>query len=470
LSDQNLVKFMASEMTGCMEKLKHLGVPVTQYKPNRICVPGPDSVRMLRKRILETENVDLLEDAIVTSLIKSGDRISGAVALDMKTGEFIAVQASAVVLATGGMTGELYPRTSNNPFGVSTDAAGAGHIMAFRAGAEIIDPEMINFVPIPVGPANANIRYFPDFWAGPYLNGKGEIVESDVEKRYIGGSYSWQVVRSLFKEMKEGRGPIYIDQRGLTTPVPGSMIKTWENRRRLIKVMGIDPRQNKVELTIGSHFCTGGVRVNEKTESTVPGLFAAGEIMGGVHGALRIPGFSFTQWIVFGFEAGRQAAQWVRQAGDCGEAAANQVVAEKEKVFQLLGSKEGDVTVKDLKSRLQKVMQTHVFVERDSSGLKQALSEIDLIRQKAAAIRVPDFRRYNLEWVRAIEFQSTVEAARLVVDGALMREESRGFHLRTDFPNEDNGNWLCHTMFKMDQDQLIKRTVPVNLQYQKPEA
>jgi succinate dehydrogenase/fumarate reductase flavoprotein subunit len=470
LNEQNLVKYMADEMSSCVENLKRLGVPVTQLRPSRICVPGPDSVRVLRKRILEAGNVELLEDMLVTGLLKSGGRMSGAVALDLKTGEFFAIRTSAIVLATGGMTGELYPRTSNNPFGVSTDASGAGHMMAFHAGAEIIDPEMINFVPIPVGPLNMNIRYFPDFWAGPYQNNKGEIVESDVEKRYIGGSYSWQVVRSLFKEMREGRGPVFVDHRGLNKPIPGSTIKTWENRRRLIKMMGIDPRENKVELMIGSHFCTGGIRVNEKTESTVPGLFAAGEIMGGVHGSLRIPGFSFTQWIVFGFEAGRRAAEWVRQAGDRGEIKEEQIAAEKKKVFRFFQSGETRIPVSNLKSKLQKVMETYVFVERNNAGLRQALSEIDMIKEETVALRVPDFKRFNLEWMRTIEFQFLIEAAELVVEGALMREESRGFHYRTDFPTEDNSKWLCHTMFKIDQGCIKKSTVPVDLGYQRPEA
>jgi succinate dehydrogenase/fumarate reductase flavoprotein subunit len=470
LNDQNLVKYMADEMSSCVEKLRSLDVPVTQFRPARICVPGPGSVRVLRKRILETGNVELLEDVLVTGLLKSGGRMSGAVALDLKTGEFFAIRSSAIVLSTGGMTGELYPRSSNNPFGVSTDASGTGHIMAFHAGAEIIDPEIINFVPLPGGPTNTNIRYFPEFWAGPYENSKGEIVEADVEKRYLGGSYSWQVVRSLFKEMREGRGPIFVDHRGLGTPVPGSMVKSWENRRRLIKRMGIDPRENKVELVIGSHFCTGGVRVNEKAESTIPGLFAAGEIMGGVHGALRIPGFSFTQWIVFGFESGRRSADWVRQAGDRGEIKKEQVMAEKEKVFCFFRPIETGTTVNNLKKKLQKVMETHVFVERNKAGLRQALSKIDMIREEAVTLSVPHFRRFNLDWARAIEFQFLVEAAGLVVEGALMREESRGFHYRTDFPAEDNSKWLCHTMFKIDQGRVIKSTVPVNLGYQRPEA
>ena len=115
-------------------------------------------------------------------------------------------------------------------------------------------------------------------------------------------------------------------------------------------------------------------------------------------------------------------------------------------------------------------METHVFVERNNAGLRQALSEINKIRAEAVSLRVPDFRRFNLEWARTIEFQFLVEAAGLVVEGALMREESRGFHYRTDFPAEDNGKWLRHTMFKIDHGHITKSTVPVNLGYQRPEV
>jgi succinate dehydrogenase/fumarate reductase flavoprotein subunit len=160
----------------------------------------------------------------------------------------------------------------------------------------------------------------------------------------------------------------------------------------------------------------------------------------------------------------------VHQAGGQGEIKEEQIVAEREKVFRFFRSGETGIPVKNLKSKLQKVMETHVFVERNNAGLRQALSEINMIGEETVALRVPDFRCFNLEWVRAIEFQFLVEAAGLVVEGALMREESRGFHYRTDFPIEDNGKWLCHTMFKIDQGHITKSTVPVSLGYQRPEA
>ena len=459
---------MAAETGRCLDMLKAWGASITAYRPVRVCVPGPETLRLLRKRIKASPQVELLEDVLVTGLLREAGRVSGALALDLATGEFLAFRASAVVLATGGFTGELYPRTSNNPFGVSTGASATGHMMAFRSGADLIDPEMIQFVPVPADDCNLNLRYFPDFFAGPYENKAGDVVESSVDQ-YPGGSYSWQIARKIARETAEGRGPVSIDQRGVTTPLPGGMVKTWDNRRRLISAMGIDPREHKFRIALGSHFCMGGLRVNERTESTLPGLYAAGEIMGGLHGALRIPGYSFTQMIVFGIEAGRQAAAWALHAGRPGSLPGDEIEAGKEQVFRFLSRGGKGEPLKTLKARLQEIMERRVFVERDRAGLERALSEIGALQGPALAVRVPGFRRFNLEWARAIEFPFLVEAARVVAEGALLREETRGFHYRTDFPQEDNEQWLCHTMVKLDQGRFVKGTVPVNLTWKRPE-
>ncbi len=120
-------------------------------------------------------------------------------------------------------------------------------------------------------------------------------------------------MRKLFNELQKGNGPIYVDHRGLTTPEPTPAIKSMKLRRKFIKSLGIDPRENRVEIALGSHFCMGGIRVNEKTETTIPGLYAAGEVMGGVHGALRLAGHSFAQMMVFGFQAGKEGCEVCRR-------------------------------------------------------------------------------------------------------------------------------------------------------------
>ena len=131
---------------------------------------------------------------------------------------------------------------------------------------------------------------------------------------------------------------------------PAVMTRSWDQRRRLMKTMGLDPRENRIDILIGSHFGMGGIRVNKRTETTLPGLFAAGEVMGGVHGGMRLSGYSFTQMIVFGLEAGKQAADLC--PGEKGEGehfVAGEVEAEMERIFHFLKPKRASLSVSQLK-------------------------------------------------------------------------------------------------------------------------
>ena len=469
LNDQDIAWFMTHEIKNALERLKTLDVPVVPLRARSVAVQSTETLQKLRRHIVRKENIELKEDILVTRFFASRNGVSGVTALDLVTGELFAIEAGAIVLATGGSTGELYPHTSNNPFGISTDASGTGHVMAFRAGADLCDMEMIQFVPLPANPRSRYIRYFPEFWNGPYQNRFGEVIEDDVS-RYGAASYSAELVQKIFFEMQKGNGPVVIDQRSSTAIDAKLLIKGWELRRRLIKSMDIDPRMHQIELLLGSHFSMGGVKVNVKTETTLPGLFAAGEIMGAVHGACRLAGFSFSQMIVFGVEAGKSAAEYARRVKFTGPLPREQVELEEQQLSLLREPKEEPLPVAALKDRLQQVMERHVFVVRNKDGLTEAIREIDSIERDIARIQVPPFKRFNLEWIRAIEFPFLVEAARIVASSALAREESRGFHYRSDFPNEDNARWLCHTTARLVGEKQIIGTSPIVLNHVMPEA
>jgi succinate dehydrogenase/fumarate reductase flavoprotein subunit len=451
------------------QRLQELDVEVIPLRARSVCVQSTPALRKLREHIVRRSNIELRETVLVTSLLMSGGAVSGATLLDLVTGELSSVAAKAVVLATGGSAGELYPHTSNNPFGVTTDASGTGHIMAFRAGAQLVDMEMIQFIPLPSSPRNLYIRYFPEFWNGPYVNRLGEVVEDDVS-RYRAASYADELVQKLYFEIAKGNGPISIDQRGFPGIDSKLLIRNWAQRRRLIKSLDIDPRDHKIELLIGSHFIMGGVTVNEKTETTLPGLFAAGEIMGSVHGACRLSGYSFSQMIVFGFEAGLRAAEYARKADYTGPVSTGILEREEALVRRFMETKADPLSVGTLKARLQRVMERDLFIVRHKEGLERALKEIDAIESDIARIQVPAFRRLNLEWIRAIEFPCVVEAARIIALSALAREESRGFHYRSDFQRENNAAWLRHTTVRLEGGKLAVGSTPVALDYLRPEA
>jgi len=468
LNDQRIVWFMANEIYNAIEKIKDLDIAITRIRDISVCVPSDVLMERLRKAILQTPNIDLLEDVLVTRLIVTDGRISGATALNARTGEFSCITAKAVVLATGGLAGELWTHTSNNPFGITTDSSGAGHGMAHLAGAELIDMEMVQFVPLPANPQCLHLRYFPDFWTGPYLNRKGENIDPNLDS-HKGRSYSHQFIQNLCREIETGNGPVYVDKRDSAPFVPTVKIKSWGRRRKLIKKLNIDPHENKIEIIIGAHFGMGGVRANEKTETSLAGLFAAGEMMGGVHGGLRMPGFSFSQMIVFGLEAGKQAALYAAGQQDDPIADDSLVEIEKQNVFQYLQAKEKPVTLVELKKQLNRIMDDAVFVFRDKAGLEHACGAIGEIKKKVSRLSVPGFKRFNLDWSRAIEFSLMVAVAESIAHSALVREESRGFHYRRDFPDEDNANWLRHTIARHDAGQLKIETCPVELDRLAPE-
>ena len=191
--------------------------------------------------------------------------------------------------------------------------------------------------------------------------------------------------------------------------------------------------------------------------------------MGGLHGGLRMAGYSFTQMIVFGFEAGKQAAQYALES-HFPEVPDPEVDVEKKRVFGFLLSKDDQVFARDLKRQLQQIMQHDVFVIRARNGLEEAKRGILSIKSRIPALTVPDFKSFNLEWARAIEFSLMIEAAHVIVESALAREESRGFHFRSDFPGQDNQRWLRHTVIKRHKNQLALDLSPVELYKMNPEV
>jgi fumarate reductase (CoM/CoB) subunit A len=468
LNNQNVIWFMLNEIQNALEKLQRLGVSVSALGPAAVCVHGVETLSIIREELLRRPNVELLEHVLITRLVNEDGTIAGAIGLDLFKGELFYIEATAIIVATGGIAGELYPCTSNNPFGVPTDASGTGHVMAYWAGADLIDMEMMAFVPLPASEECQNLRYFPEFWKGPYLNRFGETIEPNTDV-YLGGSYSYQFVQKLCRELEKSNGPIYVDQRKLEKPKPTRAIRVWDRRRRFIRSLGIDPGENRIELTLGSHFCMGGISVNEKTETSIPGLFAAGEVMGGVHGGLRLPGFSFTQWIVFGFEAGGQASYYAKENRQHMRFPTQELAQEQKKVYRFLDAKSDPAFLAILKTRLQQVMEDHVFVFRDSQGLNKAIHEIASIKESLARIVVPSFKRLNLEWLRAIEFSLMIEGAEIIAKSALFREESRGFHYRKDFENKDNKRWLKHTVARFEEGRLRIDSAPVALDRMRPE-
>jgi len=466
LNDQDIVWHMVNKIHESIERLKSLGIPVFPMGLRSVCIPGVEALSKLRKELKKRSNVELMEDILITNFIKTEDRISGATALDITTGQFFLIEPNSIILATGGVAGELYPYTSNNPFGISTHATGTGHAMAFLAGAELIDMEMIQFVPVPVENRCLNLRYFPEFWKGPYINRHGDIIESNIGQ-YLGESYSPYFVRKIFNVIEKGDGPIYIDRRNMGLEDWDFPISSMIRRRRFIRSLGIDPFENKIQITIGSHFCMGGIKVNSKCETSIPGLYAAGEVMGGVHGGVRLPGCSFAQMIVFGFEAGKEASKFAKENERPKKLATQEVIKEEKRVFGFFENRKELFSLGDIKKQLKDLMKEYVFVSREKNGLKKAINEIKLLKEKALRIKIPAFRKFNIDWINSIEFLSSIQCAEIIAESALFREETRGFHYRHDFPKKKD--IPEHTLARFEDGKIVLSSFPVFLERMKPE-
>ncbi len=303
--------------------------------------------------------------------------------------------------------------------------------------------------------------------AVPFLNRHGDVIEPNVNS-YTGKSYSYLFTQGFFREVEKGNGPIYIDHRGSKEPImKPTGIKSWDVRGKLVRLLDIEPRDHRMEIGIGSHLSYGGIRINEKTETTLPGVYAAGEVFGGLH---CFPAYSLTRLWVFGFAAGEQAANYAQERKKGGRLSFEQVDQEKERIFQLLKPKRNPISVTTLKKKLQRIMEDYVFIYRDRTGLMEAIKQIRAIKGDISRVCVSDFKRFNLEWMTAIELSLMIEVAEIIAESALAREESRGCHARRDFPKEDNEKWLKHTVAKLEKGRLKIDSAPVVLDRMKPEV
>jgi fumarate reductase (CoM/CoB) subunit A len=482
LNDQNLVEVVAEEGPQRAEELVKWGAKMLSFGdkgssrrspdapsdrpsfPRSHYIPGVTYMAALRNELQRHLNVISLEDVIATKLLTADKRVIGATMLNIRTGEYVVIEAKATVLAAGGL-GELFPHSTNAPFGMHGHATGMGYAMAYHAGAELIDMEMVQFTGNQLYPPwlLGNPALLVSMCGGKYVNALGqEFMKLPLPRDAL--------QRLAFKEIKEGRGTerggVFIDLT--VSPLSSEEIeeqlklslavKIAKERWKLIKAMSAndpDPKNWRVEFTPGgAHFFMGGVRINERCETNLEGLYAAGEVSGGVHGANRMGGNALVEIIVFGARAGRYAAEYVKSVDWI-----EPEEAPEDEYEGLCGFfKNRGVTPKTVMDRIATFMGDYVGVARTETDLRKALSEIESLRNHdLPQLRAPEGRRFNLGWVEAIQVPYMLDVAEMIVRSALFRKESRGAHYREDYPETDP-TWLKHTRIKKNMELS---TVPV---------
>jgi succinate dehydrogenase / fumarate reductase flavoprotein subunit len=424
---------------------------------------GLELIRTLQQRAVAMD-VDVFMECKVLRLLHDADgRVSGAVAYWRATGDYVVFRAKAVVLATGSV-GKSWLYTSN-----SWESTGDGHAMAFWAGAEMIDMEFVQFHPTGmVWPLsvrgvlvtegvrgdggvlrNSEGNRFMFDYIPPMFSAETADTEDEADRWYDDHLNNRrppellprdEVARSINSEVKAGRGGPH---GGVFLDIASRRSAEYIRRRlpsmyhQFKELAGVDITVEPMEVGPTCHYIMGGIRVDADTEATtVPGLFAAGEVAAGLHGANRLGGNSLSDLLVFGRRAGMSASDFAE--GRSGEPAVDEsevssAIAEAEAPF----NREGGESPYDLHQDLQRTMQDLVGIIRTESELVQALGELDKLDDRAKRVSVSGGRAYNPGWNLATDLPSMLTVSRLVAKGAVERHESRGGHTRDDFPRAD---------------------------------
>ena len=414
---------------------------------------GIEIINRLAEQVWQ-RGIQRLEEYRALELIRSADgkSLAGVLMLDMRTGEFVLVRAKAVLLATGGGPTMYKYHTP------SGDKSCDGLAMALRAGLELRDMEMVQFHPtgLLAGPGTRMTGTVLEEGlrgAGGYLlNGKQERFMANYDSRNERATRDI-VSRAINTEIREGRatphGGVYIQMSHLGP----------ENVRKLFKGMvercadsGFDLAGNLVEVVPTAHYMMGGLIFNIDCSTVLPGLFAAGEDTGGVHGANRLGGNGVANSTVFGGIAGETMAKWVvdKPLLPCDM---NAVMASIEQHELPLRAVQGDI--ESVRDALADCMWNEVGISRNKENLLQARSRLDQLTAELNQIGVGgDSREFNLTWQDWMNLRNLILVSRSINEAALARENSRGSHYREDFPQSGELEGSYYTVVGLREGQL----------------
>ena len=396
---------------------------------------GLEMIRTLQDRAVTLE-IDVHMEVTLTRLLKDGPRVCGAFGYRRADGRFLAFEARTVILATGGW-GRIYQVTSN-----SWEGTGDGVGMGYEAGADLLDPEMVQFHPTamvwPPGVRGLLVTEAVRGEGGYLTNREGKrfMLEYDPKKKEL--SSRDVVARSINTEVLAGRGTphggAYLDVRHLGAErIKKTLPSMYE---QFLTLADVDITKEPMEVAPTIHYAMGGLWVEAETgATTVPGLYAAGEVAAGLHGANRLGGNSLSDLLVFGRRAGAAAAASQREARP-GPLDEKQIELEQQILLAPLQG-EGTENPYLLHQQLQNAMQNGAGVIRDEAGLTAALDRVLELRERAKGIHVAGSRRYNPGWHAARDLRFMLTIAEAILRAALERKESRGAHWRLDYQQKD---------------------------------
>lgn len=407
----------------------------------------------------EVRGLDLLKD-------RSGNAICGALLFDLYQGEFVAVNARCTLLATGGAA-PLYKITA-----ASLEKSGDGMAMAYRAGAEFVDMEMMQFHPtgLIAGDSVMTGTVLEEGLRGAgghLLNNAGERYMQRYDPAKMERSTRDRVSRSGFLEIRAGRGTpqqgVYLDVRHLGKEF---LLKSSPGMYKRCLSVGYDMATQPIQVTPTAHFQMGGVKIDERLQSSIDGLFVAGEDAGGVHGANRLGGNGVAESIVFGGLAGDRLAEYAT------ESHFREVDPDHLKTLldRYGAEKPGTGNPFQLKARLRASAWEHLGVIRDHDSLERADRDLSEVADEAEKLPQEKVRAGNLGYTERLDLENLLAVARLVRAAAGIRKESRGSHYRTDYPDASPEGLYNICLVRGERDsEITSRIEPVRFSRRRPE-
>ena len=484
LGDQDAIEVLCSEGPEVIRQLEQMGVPWSRTPDGRpaqrslggagfprACyaadISGHVVLHTLYERALAAGVRIYPEWHLVELLVEDG-ALAGVLVYDLATARLEVVRCRAALLATGGY-GRIFRKTTNGHANT-----GDGTAIAYRAGAVLADMEFVQFHPTTLCGTNILISEAARGEGGYLFNAGGERFMARYAPQKMELAPRDVVSRSIFQEIKEGRGLgdgyVHLD---LTHLGPDKITRRLPQVNDLARLYAaVDPTQAPIPIEPAQHYSMGGIRVNLDCETNISGLLAAGETANvSVHGANRLGGNSLLETVVFGRRAGKHLLKAADRSSPPPRSSLEPALERWQANFGAATPQQPDDSASAIRDALNRTMTEKVGVFRTGEELREAVEEIAALRRRYGALRVPAGEHpFNYQLIELLELGCLLELSEVTAGAAYRRTESRGAHYRMDHPQRDDANWLHHTLIRRDSDGPVYEAGPVSITRFQPET